>query len=117
MNGEPMRRDRASFRSETSFFVWCCVGFPNQLELAQFLGAWLSPVERLLWEQDVGGSNPLAPTISRLITSFCSVCQDGDRCREHASTGRRRQRCNQGGRRCASGFSNMNRRPLADPTD
>src|SRR5262249_6811054 len=26
-------------------------------------GAWLSLVERLLGEQDVGGSNPLAPTI------------------------------------------------------
>src|SRR5436190_13709378 len=24
-------------------------------------GAWRSPVARLLWEQDVGGSNPLAP--------------------------------------------------------
>ena len=29
-------------------------------------GAWLSLVERLLWEQDVGGSNPLAPTMARI---------------------------------------------------
>ena len=30
-------------------------------------GAWLSLVERLLWEQDVGGSNPLAPTTHRIV--------------------------------------------------
>ena len=29
---------------------------------ADFRGAWRSPVARLLWEQKVGGSNPLAPT-------------------------------------------------------
>jgi hypothetical protein len=28
------------------------------------VGAWLSPVERLVWGQDVAGSNPVAPTIS-----------------------------------------------------
>ena len=31
---------------------------------ADFRGAWRSPVARLLWEQKVGGSNPLAPTSS-----------------------------------------------------
>jgi hypothetical protein len=30
-------------------------------------GVWRSPVARLLWEQDVGGSNPLTPTNVRCI--------------------------------------------------
>src|SRR5215813_11630999 len=29
-------------------------------------GVWRSPVAHLLWEQGVGGSNPLTPTIPRL---------------------------------------------------
>ena len=35
---------------------------PARTRAAARFGAWLSLVERLLWEQDVGGSNPLAPT-------------------------------------------------------
>src|SRR6266404_7907666 len=44
-------------------------------------GAWLSLVERLLWEQDVGGSNPLAPTTlprrARRIQETRSIIVDG----------------------------------------
>jgi hypothetical protein len=40
-------------------------GGPRSPKTARpWAGAWLSLVERLLWEQDVGGSNPLAPTTS-----------------------------------------------------
>ncbi len=31
--------------------------------LVVYVGAWLSLVERLVRDQEVGGSNPLAPTI------------------------------------------------------
>ena len=35
----------------------------NQIPFYQtYFGAWRSLVARLLWEQEVGGSNPLAPT-------------------------------------------------------
>ena len=37
------------------------------------VGAWLSLVERLVRDQEVGGSNPLAPTIylTEIIWTFC----------------------------------------------
>ena len=39
----------------------CGYSYRNSLLLNNF-GAWLSPVERLVRDQEVGGSNPLAPT-------------------------------------------------------
>ncbi len=35
---------------------------PPDFPLTPIFGAWRSPVAHLLWEQGVGGSNPLAPT-------------------------------------------------------
>lgn len=32
---------------------------------AKIIGVWRSPVARLLWEQDVAGSNPVTPTSGR----------------------------------------------------
>src|SRR5262245_8617752 len=33
-------------------------------------GVWRSPVAHLLWEQGVGGSNPLTPTTSEFLRGF-----------------------------------------------
>ena len=39
-------------------------------------GAWRSLVAHLLWEQGVGGSNPLAPTSLRFETEWrCEGCR------------------------------------------
>ncbi len=36
-------------------------------------GAWRSLVAHLLWEQGVGGSNPLAPTIKAFGTDIAKI--------------------------------------------
>src|SRR6267378_3547891 len=62
-------------------------------------GAWRSLVAHLLWEQDVGGSNPLAPTILGIPLGDTPILQGASsRWRGRASSGRPRMPCNPGGR-------------------
>ena len=41
----------------------------KHVRYSEIIGAWRSLVAHLLWEQGVGGSNPLAPTIQFIIHS------------------------------------------------
>jgi hypothetical protein len=47
----------------------------SEHKIHKFIGAWLSLEEHLLWEQGVGGSNPLAPTnrisVERIEECLC----------------------------------------------
>jgi hypothetical protein len=43
------------------FGISACTNNQIMIEMF-FVGAWRSLEARLLWEQEVGGSNPLAPT-------------------------------------------------------
>jgi hypothetical protein len=45
----------------TSNQISACTNHLTMIEII-FVGAWRSLEARLLWEQEVGGSNPLAPT-------------------------------------------------------
>ncbi len=38
-------------------------GVPGNCGIILYVGAWRSPVARLLWEQEVAGSNPVAPIV------------------------------------------------------
>src|SRR2546423_13810171 len=72
--GKSVRAKCRALRFERSRFALCVVGFalcPSSLSFAYSLvlssstfGAWLSLVERSVRDREVGGSNPLAPTIS-----------------------------------------------------
>jgi hypothetical protein len=52
--------------------------FSFQISDLPFVGAWRSLVAHLLWEQGVGGSNPLAPTndFRQLAQALHSGSQD-----------------------------------------
>ena len=45
----------------------------NVLCLSFNFGVWLSPVERVVWDHEVGGSNPLTPN----VVQFCASSSVG----------------------------------------
>ena len=54
------------FALHFGYFVWISISdFEIRISYFSFVGAWRSLVAHLLWEQGVGGSNPLAPTSLR----------------------------------------------------
>ncbi len=46
------------------------VSYPEPLTETQRIGEWLSLVERLVWDQDVAGSNPVSPTIFFVVLNY-----------------------------------------------
>jgi hypothetical protein len=53
---QPLEDDRINVEKE----LWAKIRTDGS-----FLGAWLSLVERFVRDEEVAGSNPVAPTISR----------------------------------------------------
>ena len=45
-------------------------GQNNRIEYNHSIGVWLSLVERLVRDQEAGGSNPLTPTISGIYNGL-----------------------------------------------
>src|SRR5438876_639307 len=70
-------------------------------ELRSFFGEPLcdEAAEPLLWEQDVGGSNPLAPTTAETHRPLSDIAWSlADRWRMRGFSDRQRRRCSRGGR-------------------
>ena len=61
------------------FHLWTCTDKKSVVENPRLtIGAWRSLVARLLWEQEAGGSNPLAPTNYQMGSAgeHCCVTTD-----------------------------------------
>src|SRR6266850_4831311 len=83
----------------TTRLKWRLHALPEATKTGATLGdgAWRSLVAHLLWEQDVGGSNPLAPTIAGIPLGDTPILQGAsNRWRGRASSGRPRMPCNPG---------------------
>ena len=66
-----MHRSSASQKnSDPEVYTLPDFGKHDKYEQLNLNGAWRSLVAHLLWEQGVGGSNPLAPTKSSILMFF-----------------------------------------------
>jgi hypothetical protein len=72
------RGDNQGFRRGGKFQLEECGGDTELTATIRMFGAWLSLVERLVRDQEAGGSNPLAPTIPSRFQKHLADLRDLD---------------------------------------
>jgi hypothetical protein len=80
MSGAELREVRKACAASPTCTETCTLGLAGRARSSKLLsynhGAWRSPVARLLWEQEVPGSNPGAPIRANELLDRGSYCRD-----------------------------------------